>query len=260
MKTKIAVAALLTITAGMFTFTRTKNAPPSDFRDAPNSSSALEQAGYDKSNNIAIPVPEPSLDKSTVGGNAVSKFLVVGIYLNLQAFKGDTGDATKQNVKNFVAQLGKTMVDYYDTSAIKMVTVVSKGDRGVFATIGNQVRIESELKDLPDIKRFKYAPLATEQNWLIEFKQDIYRDKIERLFAPIIKKHDVQIKYHNSIEVFDRGDLSVQILADFKGPAAYTRQLQARFPDKIKYAHLYLRTQEPDGSSSSSLYRGGDTY
>lgn len=260
MKTKMVVVVLITITAGVFSITHMKNTPPSDFRDAPNSSSALEQSGYDKSNNAAIPVPEPSFDKSTNSGNDASKFLVVGIYLNLQAFKGDTGNATKQNVKDFVAQLGKTMVDYTDVSAIKMVTVVSKGDRGIFATIGNQVSIESALKDLPNIKRFKYAPLVTEQNWLIEFKETIYRDRIEKLFAPIVEKHAIQIKYHNSIEVFDRGDLSVQILADFKDPAAYARQLQARFPDKIKYAHLYLRTQGPGGSSSSSLYRDGDIY
>ena len=34
MKTKIVAVALITITVGVFTFTRTKNAPPSDFRDA----------------------------------------------------------------------------------------------------------------------------------------------------------------------------------------------------------------------------------
>lgn len=61
MKAKMALAALITITAGVYASTRTKNLLPADLRDAPNSNSVFEQLGYGNSNDAAVSVPEPSL-------------------------------------------------------------------------------------------------------------------------------------------------------------------------------------------------------
>lgn len=97
--------------------------------------------------------------------------------------------------------------------------------------------------------------LGNEQMWIVDLKKTLYRDQIERLFVPIVAEHKLKLGYSKDVSVLDRGDLEVQILADFKDPAAYTRQLRASFPDMVKSGQVYLRTQMPSGDYNLSLYR-----
>jgi hypothetical protein len=88
MKTKIIVAALLMVMAGMFTFMRTKNAPPSDLRDAVAEGRQdftgeirdVEEAIKDVSSPVSAAIPEKTYawDNQTPGmTSAASKFFSV---------------------------------------------------------------------------------------------------------------------------------------------------------------------------------------
>jgi len=74
MKTKIVVVALITITAGVFTFTGTKNSPPSDFRDA---------VADNKDFNTSIPVFEKDSGNIPVPVAATSVIDIDGLSIDL---------------------------------------------------------------------------------------------------------------------------------------------------------------------------------
>src|SRR3989339_1180289 len=63
MKTKIAVLALIAVTAGVFTYKQTKHIPPSDLRDAVADVSESGTGITDvKKVNIDIPAPEAAVE------------------------------------------------------------------------------------------------------------------------------------------------------------------------------------------------------
>ncbi|MCX5790808.1 MAG: hypothetical protein NTY45_01105 [Elusimicrobia bacterium] len=239
---KYALVAVLT-TAAEFSYL---NGPhidiPRDLRDAPNAGNALEQVGYDKGGNI--PVPAPSLGNS---------FPIVYLTLDLQHFKGGTGEDTKRNVDDFVAQLGKKTIDYQDYAPLKVVQVVSGGDRDKIASLLNKYHIESALEDLPEVRNFRYDPLPGKQSWDVIFNKTLYRDRIEKLFAPMVQKYGIQLKYVTSLVLANSGDLVVEVLAEPTDTKASVRQLSVRFPGIIKDSDLYLLTKNPDGRATLSL-------
>ena len=211
---------------------------PGDFRDAPGSDSALKQLAPSVKSVGVIAVPAPSLVPGSDrrgARSAASEFPAIFLQLNSRAFRGDTGEDTERNVTDFVGQLGKKMVAYNDLSLIGTVKVVSEGRRGMFATLANQLRIESSLKTLPEMARFHYESLSVGQTWDIGFKKSMYRDRIDKILAPLVARHGLKVQYPNSIETLDSGLLDVQIPADSADPSAYAKQLCLRFPDKLKF-------------------------
>ncbi|HBB68223.1 MAG: hypothetical protein A2X28_03120 [Elusimicrobia bacterium GWA2_56_46] len=212
---------------------------PGDFRDALKSNSALEQVGPAGNSGAVIPEPAPprvsGLDKNAGGGQASWNIPVMFLQLNSSAFRGDTGEDTKRNVSDFVGQLGKTMVGYTDHSDFLTVKVLMDRDFNFFDRIFNRSRIESALKDLPGVDVVVYQRLLIGQSWLVMFKKSMYRDRVDKILAPLAARHGLKVQYPNSIETLDSGLLEAQIPADSANPAAYAKQLCLRFPDKLKF-------------------------
>ena len=70
MKTKMAVVGLITIITGVLVFTRTKNAPPADLRDAVASQDFDTAIPVFENNNGNIPVPKAAVPVETQGFSA----------------------------------------------------------------------------------------------------------------------------------------------------------------------------------------------
>lgn len=69
MKTKTLALAFIAVTAGVFVFKQTKNVPPSDLRDAPNSEVLSDlESQYPDSRSDDMPLPQVPTDK-TVGAS-----------------------------------------------------------------------------------------------------------------------------------------------------------------------------------------------
>jgi len=79
MKIKMAVIAFVTITAGVFSFTRTKNAPPSDLRDAvaDNRGFDISIPAFDKGNgNLPVPKIAVAHEKTPATTNSEVKLIL----------------------------------------------------------------------------------------------------------------------------------------------------------------------------------------
>ena len=182
------------------------------------------------------------------GKKIARQYFVVFAVLDLPEFRGDTAEDTKTNVERFFAGSGLKIAAYDDLARISWVKFMVERDPGVFGVILNQIRVESKLKDLPEVKELHDYQPSPRQTWTVELKKATYRGQVERIFSSLDFPH--KIEYNNAPD-----SLQVQFEATSADPSS-ARQVLKMFPGKVKDASVHLRTEYVGGDADTQSWPG----
>lgn len=178
--------------------------------------------------------------------------LVLNVALEPQAFNAGAAGGTKGNVEKFAAQLGKKLVGYRDSAALRQVLVVPGGKYGLIEAMVARLRVGSALKGLEGVQNVEFTD---DWRWVVDLKAEMYLESVNRLFSPVTGKYGLAVKCPGDASAQDNWELEMQLLADFGEPSRYAGELVAGNPGRIRQAGLYLRTQKPDNSYELTPYR-----
>lgn len=155
MKTKIVAVALITITAGVFAFTRTKNAPPSDFRDAVAERSSefnTDIPTFENNNkDISVPMPTAVSKKAYTWDNQTA-----GMTSNASKFFSVPDQLEKIHIINLTVDKLMLSTQRGQTENVVLVRTADT-PRKVTLVMNGDIQIEI---DFSNAERFRYARKA----------------------------------------------------------------------------------------------------
>ncbi len=241
--------SVLILTACVFTFTKVKPKPPSDFRDA--MADDLRSQDFDTSiptfenNAKTLPVPKAVAigdKKSKNQSKTEQPFLF--IHLHSKPFMEISPEKTKKNIELFFKGLDMNIISYQDNNVSRAIDIKFREPKGTIDKIRcaiNRNKIVKQIKNFPEVKSMRDGNKKRPLNHRIIFKKPIYPTRINELFKQFGNELQIMNMYRNKNMI---GSIWVDIsIEDIDKPQSVAKDLLNRFQDKIFCAEVSRRIQ-----------------